>query len=76
MTWMQDAVRSPDWTPGAIAVKVAAMKALARMRADDALPLLRRIARTRWVFSQGRRTVRQAARQIVDEWERSRQRPA
>ena len=76
MTWMQDAIRSPDWTPGAIAVKVAAMKALARMRADGALPLLRRIARTRWVFGQGRRTVRQAARRIVDDWERSRQRPA
>src|SRR2546428_813416 len=76
MTWMQDAIRSPDWTPGAIAVKVAAMKALARMRADEALPLLRRIARARWVFGQGRRTVRQAARQIVDDWERSRQRPA
>src|SRR2546426_422973 len=76
MTWMQDAIRSPDWTPGAIAVKVAAMKALARMRADGALPLLRRIARTRWVFGQGRRTVRQAARRIVDDWERNRQRPA
>ncbi len=74
--WMQHAIRAPDWTPGGIAVKVAAMKALARMRATEALPQLRRIARARLVFGQGRRTVRDAARQIVDSWERSGQQPA
>ncbi len=74
--WMQHVIRSPDWTPAGIAAKVAAMKALARMRAGEALPLLRRIARARWVFGHGRRTVRDTARQIIDRWERSDRQPA
>lgn len=72
--WLQRAMRSPNWTPGAVDVKVAAMRALARMRAEDALPLLRRIARARLVFGQGRRTLRDAARQILATWEGSRPR--
>ncbi len=68
VAWMQEVIRSPRWTQDAIAMKVAAMKSLARMQAQEALPMLRHIARARWVFGQGRRTVREAARQIVDDW--------
>ncbi len=69
--WMQQVIHSPQWTPDIVSVKVAALKALARMRTAEAIPLLRRVARARWVFGQGRRTVRDAARQILDNLERS-----
>lgn len=76
VAWMQDIVRSPRWTQDAIALKVAAMKALVRMQAGEALPLLRRIAHARWVFGQGRRTVREAARQIMEAWDAGGRRPS
>lgn len=74
--WMQDVIRAPRWTQDAIAMKVAAMKALARMQAGEALPLLRRIARARWVVGQGRRTVREAARQTLESWDAGGRRPS
>ncbi len=76
VAWMQDVVRSPRWTHDAVALKVAAMKALARMQAGEALPLLRSLARARWALSQGRRTVREAARQIVEGWNAGGRRPS
>jgi HEAT repeat protein len=71
IAWMQQVVRSPQWTPDVVSVKVAALKTLARMRPAEAIPVVRRVARARWVFGQGRRTVRDAARQLLDTLERS-----
>lgn len=69
--WLLKLVRSADYTPRAVALTIAALKALARMRAPEALPVVRRIARFRWVIGRNRRTVRTAAREIVAEWERA-----
>jgi hypothetical protein len=46
-----------------------------RLRTTEALPLLRRLARARWVFGQGRRTLRDAAREILAGVELSGPRP-
>lgn len=73
---MQQIIGAPVWSADAVAAKIAAMGALARMRVDSALPALRRIAQARIVFGQGRRTVRDAARRIVETWERRKQQPA
>ncbi|HVH31038.1 MAG TPA: hypothetical protein VNA31_05175, partial [bacterium] len=62
---IQQVLRSPQWTPDVVSVKVAALKALAQMRRGEALPVLRRLARARWVFGQGRRALRDAAREIL-----------
>ena len=62
---IQQVLRSPQWTQDVVSVKVAALKAFARLRIVEALPMLRRLARARWVFGQGRRTLRDAAREIL-----------
>lgn len=62
---IQQVLRSPQWTQDVVSVKVAALKALVQLRRGEALPELRRLARARWVFGQGRRTLRDAAREIL-----------
>jgi len=62
---IQQVLRSPQWTQDVVSVKVAALKAFARLRRVEALPVLQRLARARWVFGQGRRTLRDAAREIL-----------
>jgi uncharacterized protein with PhoU and TrkA domain len=73
--WIQAVLRSPQWTQDVVSVKVAALKVFVRLRTTEALPLLRRLARARWVFGQGRRTLRDAAREILAGMELSGPRP-
>jgi len=62
---IQQVLHSPQWTQEVVSVKVAALKAFVQLRRVEALPVLRRLARARWVFGQGRRTLRDAAREIL-----------
>jgi hypothetical protein len=61
-------VKDGDVSPGGVVLKTAAMRALARMRYADALPVIERLARARWAFGRNRRALREAARQIAIGW--------
>lgn len=60
--WLLGIVQSRDFTPEGTSLKEAAVAALARMRADEARPVLEQVARRRWVFGRGRKLVAVAAR--------------
>lgn len=60
-------VTSAEYSWEAAVVKAAAIAALGRMQAQEALPVVERLAKTRWAFGRGRRTVRAAARDAVRE---------
>ena len=60
--WLLTIVQSRDFTPEGTSLKEAAVAALARMRADEARPVLEQVARRRWVFGRGRKLLQDAAR--------------
>lgn len=60
--WLLGIVQSPDFSAEGTSLKEAAVAALARMRADEAKPVLEQVARRRWMFGRGRKLLRLAAR--------------
>lgn len=64
--WLLRIVQSRDFSPQAVSLKEAAVAALARMRADEAKPVLEEVARRRWMFGRGRRLLQHAARGALE----------
>lgn len=64
--WLLQIVQSRDFSPEGVSLKEAAVAALARMRADEAKPVLEQVARRRWMFGRGRRLLQHAARGALE----------
>lgn len=65
--WLVRIVRSRDYSRHGTSVKEAAIAALGRMRADEALPVLKRVANSRWVLGRKRKMLKDAARGALQE---------
>lgn len=65
--WLLRIVRSRDYSRAGTSVKEAAIAALGRIRADEALPVLKRVANSRWVLGRRRKMLKDAARGVLQE---------
>lgn len=65
--WLLRIVRSRDYSREGTSVKEAAIAALGRIRADEALPVLKRVANSRWVLGRRRKMLKDAARGVLRE---------
>ncbi|MGH2399069.1 MAG: HEAT repeat domain-containing protein [bacterium] len=65
--WLLQIVRSRDFSREGTSVKEAAIAALGRIRAAEALPVLKRVANSRWVLGRRRKILKDAARGALQE---------
>lgn len=65
--WLVRIVRSRDYSREGTSVKEAAIAALGRIRAEEALPVLKRVANSRWVLGRRRKMLKDAARGVLQE---------
>lgn len=65
--WLVGIVRSRDYSREGTSLKTAAIAALGRMGADEALPVLERVANNRWVFGRKRKLLQDVARGVLQD---------